>query len=122
MRNDSMRQSMRFTEPPAVAGFGCVAGKKEREGPLYDSFDLTGEDTRFGEPTWEKAETKMQQLALQTALNKAAMTKQELSLAFSGDLLNQCIGSSFCLRGRESPPWACTEPAPPWPRDCCLRR
>ena len=103
MRNDSMRQSMRFTEPPAVAGFGCVAGKKEREGPLYDSFDLTGEDTRFGEPTWEKAETKMQQLALQTALNKAAMTKQELSLAFSGDLLNQCIGSSFCLRGEGIP-------------------
>ena len=44
MRNDSMRQSMRFTEPPAVAGFGCVAGKKEREGPLYDSFDLTARE------------------------------------------------------------------------------
>lgn len=98
MDNTTMRQSMLFAMPPSVAGFGSVAGKKESEGPLGAQFDLCGEDTHFGEPTWEKAETKMQQLALQTALNHAAMTKDELSLAFSGDLLNQCIGSSFCLR------------------------
>ena len=98
-----MRHSMVFDPAPAVAGFGSVAGKKESEGPLGDRFDLTGEDTKFNEDSWEKAETKMQQLALETALNKAAMTRDELSLAFSGDLLNQCIGSSFCLRGTGIP-------------------
>ena len=103
MKNDTMRRSMRFDSPPAVAGYGSVAGKKEREGPLADAFDYSSEDTRFGEQTWEKAETKMQQLALQAALNRAAMTKDELSMAFSGDLLNQCIGSSFCLRGMGIP-------------------
>ncbi len=103
MSNVCMRHSMRFTDPPVVAGFGSVAGKKESEGPLAGAFDLSGEDTRFGEETWEKAETKMQKLALEVALNKAAMTKEELSLAFSGDLLNQCIGSSFCLRGEGIP-------------------
>ena len=103
MSNDPMRRSMRFACAPAVAGFGSVAGKKEREGPMGDSFDLTGGDTRFGEASWEKAETRMQRLALQTALNRAAMTKDELSLVFSGDLLNQCIGSSFCLRDERIP-------------------
>ena len=35
-----MRQSMLFPDPPAVAGFGSVAGKKEAEGPLAGGFDL----------------------------------------------------------------------------------
>ena len=93
-----MRHSMVFCEAPAVAGFGSVAGKKETEGPLAKGFDLTSQDTRFGEESWEMAETKMQKLALQTALNHAAMDEGDLSLAYSGDLLNQCISSFFCLR------------------------
>lgn len=94
----TQNHSMLFPSPPAVVGFGSVVGKKEAEGPLADRFHLTNEDTYFGEASWEKAETKMQQLALQTALNNAAMTQEELPIAFSGDLLNQCIGSSYCLR------------------------
>ena len=89
---------MRFPSAPAVAGFGSIAGKKETEGPLFAGFDLTGSDTRFGEDSWEKAETKMQRLALQTALNHAAMKAEALSVVFAGDLLNQCISSFFCLR------------------------
>ena len=93
-----MRHSMRFPKPPAVAGFGSVAGKKESEGPLAAGFDLTSRDTHFGEESWEKAECKMQKLALQTALGHAGMETGDLSLVFSGDLLNQCISSFFCLR------------------------
>ena len=93
-----MRHSMRFPEPPAVAGFGSVAGKKETEGPLAAGFDLTSRDTHFGEESWEKAECKMQKLALQTALKHAALETEDLGLVFSGDLLNQCISSFFCLR------------------------
>ena len=98
MANTQMRQSMIFSNPPAVAGFGSVAGKKESEGPLAASFDLTSTDTKFGQSSWEKAETKMQRLALQTALKHSGLTEDDLTLAFSGDLLNQCISSSFCLR------------------------
>ena len=93
-----MRHSMRFPVPPAVAGFGSVAGKKETEGPLAAGFDLSSRDTHFGEESWEKAECKMQKLALQTALGHAAMEAGDLGLVFSGDLLNQCISSFFCLR------------------------
>ena len=94
---------MLFPDPPAVAGFGSVAGKKEAEGPLAGGFDLTGSDTRFGEDSWEKAETKMQRLALQTALSHAAMEEKDLSLVYSGDLLNQCISSFFSLRNTGIP-------------------
>ena len=97
------RQSVLFDAPPSICGYGSVAGKKESAGPLGQYFDLTSDDTTFGEKTWEQAETKMQQLALQRALDRAELTKDELDAAFCGDLLNQCIGSSFCLRGTGIP-------------------
>ena len=93
-----MRHSFAFSNPPTVLGYGSVAGKKEKEGPLGAYFDFTGTDTHFGEKSWEKAESRMQQLALQTALTHAELKREDLELIFSGDLLNQCIGSSFSLR------------------------
>ena len=39
----------------------------------------------------------MQQLALEILARKACMSKEDFSLVYSGDLLNQCIGSSFSL-------------------------
>ena len=92
------RQSIVFPHPPAICSAAAIAGKKESQGPLADSFDQTSQDTYFGQKTWEKAENRMQQLALQTALEKAGLTNRELGVVFSGDLLNQCIGSSFTLR------------------------
>ena len=92
------RQSIVFAHPPAVCAFAAVAGKKESQGPLADQFDCTDPDTYFGQQTWEKAENRMQQLALQTALKKGNLRDRDLDVVFSGDLLNQCIGSSFTLR------------------------
>ncbi len=37
----------------------------------------------------------MQGLAVQTALEKCKLEPKDLSLMFGGDLLNQCIGTSF---------------------------
>ena len=45
----------------------------------------------------------MQQQALRKLLQKAELTPQEVDLVFSGDLLNQCIGSSFTLRNTGIP-------------------
>ncbi len=98
MSQTKRRQSFLFQSPPVLESYGSVGGKKEAEGPLGTYFDETNLDTHFGEATWEKAETKMQQLALGHALKKASLTQAQIDLAFSGDLLNQCIGSSFSLR------------------------
>ena len=97
------KQSIEFLHSPAILSFASVAGKKEAHGPLANSFDIVSEDTTFGQKTWEKAETQMQKTALQLALDKAAMTEKEIDIAFVGDLLNQCVGSSFSMRGKEIP-------------------
>ena len=101
--NHRGRRSIFFPQPPAILAYASVAGKKEAQGPLRTSFDLTSDDTSFGQKTWEKAETQMQKQALRIALNKAKLEESALDAAFLGDLLNQCIGSTFSLRNSEVP-------------------
>lgn len=99
MENRPMgKQSFSFGQPPVITHWASVAGKKEKEGPLGKYFDLTHKDTYFGQKTWELGEKRMQQLALQTLAKKAGIRQSEFEVVCSGDLLNQCIGSSFTLR------------------------
>ena len=96
--NHRGRRSIVFPQPPAILAYASVAGKKEAQGPLRASFDLTSDDTSFGQKTWEKAETQMQKQALRIALNKA---KLEESAKYR--------------------PSASMARARPWPRACCWR-
>lgn len=91
------KHSFILKQPPTITAWASVAGKKESEGPLADTFDVKQTETYFGEKTWEQAEKRMQQIALSTLLNKAGMNKDNIGLIFSGDLLNQCVGSSLSL-------------------------
>ncbi len=97
-KNKRGRQSFVHGEPPVITAWASVAGKKESEGPLAHTFDITSQDTYFGQKTWEQGEKQMQQLALGKLAEKANMQVRDFDLVFSGDLLNQCIGSSFTLR------------------------
>ena len=97
------KQSFVFKEPPVIKAWASVAGKKEKEGPLGEHFDFTHKDAYFGQKTWEQGEKRMQQLTLQTLAKKAGMKQSEFGAVFSGDLLNQCIGSSFTLRNSGIP-------------------
>jgi len=86
-----------------ISGWASVVGKKESEGPLGSKFDIASVDTHFGEKTWEQAEKKIQQLALEKLLSKTSLHRNDVDVVFSGDLLNQCIGSSFTLRNSGIP-------------------
>lgn len=97
------KQSFRLDEPPVITAWASVAGKKESEGPIGNSFDVTENDAYFGQKSWEQGEKRMQQIALETLAKKANMQKNDFELVFSGDLLNQCIGSSFTLRNMNVP-------------------
>lgn len=101
--NKRGRQSFAFSEPPVITAWASVAGKRESEGPLSHAFDMTFQDTYFGQKSWEQAEKRMQQLALHKLAEKADIQLKDLDLVFSGDLLNQCIGSSFTLRNTGIP-------------------
>ena len=92
------RQTFRPALPPTVIGHGTAVGDKEHRGPLGRHFDHSCRDDAFGEPSWEKAESKMQQLALDAALKRAGLPLSRLDVLAAGDLLNQCIGSSFAAR------------------------
>lgn len=97
------KQSIVFTQKPIITTWASVAGKKEKMGPLGHGFDVTNDDAYFGETTWEQGEKKMQQIALGTLASKAGIRQTDFDLVFSGDLLNQCIGSSFTLRNTGIP-------------------
>ena len=92
------KHTLEFTSPPRVVSFGSVVGKKEGEGPLSDWFDKTVNDTTMGGETWEKAESLFQKQAVEIALKKAALSTENLDYIFAGDLLNQCVSSSYGLR------------------------
>ena len=91
-------QTVALQTPPSIIGHACVVGKKEGEGPLKDSFDYIGEDSYFGEKSWEKAESAMQKMAFTMACDKAGVNPSAINYLFAGDLLNQCIASAFSMR------------------------
>ena len=97
------RQTVALQDPPSVIGSAAVVGKKEGEGPLAATFDHISQDDSFGERSWEKAESAMQKLALAAALSKAGLSVSGLDYLLAGDLLNQCIGSGFAVRGQDVP-------------------
>ena len=80
-----------------VLAAASVVGGKEKAGPLGDCFDVFDPDDRFGQDTWEKAESEMQRRALAGALAKAGLTDADADVLFAGDLLNQCTGSAYGL-------------------------
>ena len=97
------RQSFLLPQRPRINAWASVAGKLEAQGPLGDLFDYTAQDTYFGQKTWEQAEQQMQMLALRILTTKARLRRQDLDVVLSGDLLNQCIGSTFGLANQGIP-------------------
>lgn len=97
------KQSFVFENMPVISAWASVVGKKEAEGPLASYFDIRQTDNYFGQKSWELAEQKMQKLAMETLLQKANAAKEDIELVLSGDLLNQCVSSSFSLRNQNIP-------------------
>lgn len=94
---------IRLKHAPSVVGYASVVGKKEHEGPLGADFDLHDDAGTFGMDTWEKSESEMQRLALNTALAKAKLSPDAVKAIFAGDLLNQCTGSAYGLLSFSKP-------------------
>ena len=82
--------------PSVISSYSCV-GSEEGKGPLGGYFDFISEDNKFGKDTWEKSESEMQRTALRGAIQKAQISDTDVDILLAGDLLNQCVGSSFGL-------------------------
>ena len=83
---------------PSIVSYGTAVGRMEGEGPLGSCFDYVSEDSGFGENTWEKAESRLQQHAFEQALLRGSIAESDISFVFAGDLLNQCTGSAYSMR------------------------
>ena len=92
------KYTLQMDKSPGILGFASIAGKKEKEGPLGAFFDVSHTDNTLGDVSWEKAESQLQTEAVETALKKAALEGKDVDYILAGDLLNQCISSTFGLR------------------------
>lgn len=92
------KQTIKFDAPPTILETASIVGPKESQGPLAMYFDQCLEDEFWGEKTWEKAESKIIKETVNCVISKAGITLKDIDCCFAGDLLNQCISSSFGLR------------------------
>ena len=92
------KQTIQFDAPPTILECASIVGPKEAQGPLSKYFDQTLDDEFWGEKTWEKAESKIIKETVNTVINKSGIPSDKIDFCFAGDLLNQCISSSFGLR------------------------
>ena len=65
---------------------------------MADYFDKCLTDEFWEEKTWEKAESKIIKETVTSVINKSGIPSEQIDCCFAGDLLNQCISSSFGLR------------------------
>ena len=86
-----------------ILAAASVVGKEEHEGPLGNVFDMHDPDDRFGQDTWERAESEMQRRALGLLLNKSGCREEDIDALFAGDLLNQCVASAYGLASYNIP-------------------
>ncbi len=97
------KNTVAFEVPPLILSSAGVVGPKESEGPLSRQFDRLFSDSMMGQDSFEKAESYLQERATEIALRKAGKKAQDISFVFAGDLLNQCIASTFSLRDTNIP-------------------
>ena len=97
------KQTVKFDTPPTVLECSTIVGPKEGQGPLAKYFDQCLTDEFWGEKTWEKAESKIIKETINSVVNKSGIPASEIDYCFAGDLLNQCISSSFGIRDSNIP-------------------
>ena len=102
MKNRIGKRTLKYNAPIPIGAYATVAGRKEQEGPL-GCFDHIFTTNLHEEDSWEKAEQKLQQYAMEIALEKAQLTGEQLDYFIGGDLLNQIIATSFTARAVGAP-------------------
>ena len=92
------KQTILFDKPVNIMATASIVGPKEADGPMSKYFDQCLDDEFWGEKSWEKAESKIIKETVNMAISKSGIPSEQIDFCFAGDLLNQCISSSFGLR------------------------
>lgn len=97
------QRTIQFSHPIALRSWATVVGRKENEGKLVGNYDYVFSDNRLGQKSWERAEQKLQQTALELAIEKADRSFHQVDYLFGGDLLNQIVATSYTARITDIP-------------------
>ncbi|SEN15810.1 stage V sporulation protein AD [Mesobacillus persicus] len=92
------KQSWVFPTKPVIESSSAVGGPYEAKGKLASDFDILHDDLWMGKDSYEKAHTLLIEEAIETAIQKAELTKEDMNFMFAGDLVNQITPSSFAAR------------------------
>lgn len=92
------KQTWHFENKPAIIATGVTGGPFEAEGRLAEDFDILHEDLWMNEDSYEKAHRVLIEEAVQVALEKAYLTKEQIQFFIAGDLINQITPTSFAAR------------------------
>ena len=95
-----MGETLVLKNAPAVSAFASVVGQKEADGPLGRRFDAVEPDARAGQDSWEQAESATLRPPIHMAAERAGGAP---GCVLAGDLLNQCAGSAYAVRGLAAP-------------------
>ena len=96
-------RTIKFNSKPSIISAYSIVGPKEKGGRLGKLFDMALDDDRFGESTYEKAESKMLSTAIKKVIKKAGYKESDVGVMIAGDLLNQIISASFSARDFDVP-------------------
>ena len=96
-------QTYLLSNPVTIKDAASIVGPKEKDGPLSSYFDTCLEDEFWGEKSWEKAESKIVKETINSLISKSNIAHNDIDFCFAGDLLNQCIASSFAYRESNIP-------------------
>ena len=96
-------QTVVFKNKPVIIGSYSIVGPKEGKGNFGPYFDYVMKDDSFGEKSYEKAEKKMFESAINGSIEKAKITHNDVNLLLAGDLLNQIISSSYAAKNFNFP-------------------
>lgn len=104
MANKIGRQSYILKSKPSICGYSAVVGKTEGQGPLAEDFDyIFDDDSINGSASFEKAESALQREAVTRAVTKSGLNFNDVDIIMGGDLLNQCIGTTFGIKELNMP-------------------
>lgn len=81
-----------------IKGYAAVGSNLEGQGAFSKEFDVILQDPLCGQESWEKAESVFLKTAIDKALEKSAVKKEDIDVIISGDLINQCTSSTYAVR------------------------
>lgn len=90
-------RTISFLNSSILEGYSVV-GPKENQGRFRGIFDLALQDDKFGQQTFERAERKMFEHAIDGVIAKSNLFANDIDAIIGGDLLNQIVSCAFASR------------------------